>query len=145
MLGGMAGYTVFSALAAIKTSYLVFALLQAPIGLFTITALVTGNTLVQTHSSPAMRGRMLALWTLMVIGVAPLVSPLVGWLGDALGPEWTIWFGVICVGLATVVITVVVMRSEKLRFVVDHTRRFPTIRLLRNNTPPDNDIDEPRR
>ena len=145
MLGGMAGYTVFSALAAIKTSYLVFALLQAPIGLFTITALVTGNTLVQTHSSPAMRGRMLALWTLMIIGVAPLVSPLVGWLGDTLGPEWTIWFGVICVGLATVIITAVVMRSKKLRFVVDHTRRFPTIRLLRNNTPPDNDIDEPRR
>lgn len=143
VLIGMAGYTVFSALAAIKTSYLIFALLQAPIGLFTITALVTGNTLVQTASSPVMRGRMLALWNLMIMGAAPLVSPLVGWLGDALGPEWTIWFGVICVGVATLAITALVMHKDQLRFVLDHTRRWPTVRLLRNGGP-SNDVDEPK-
>lgn len=139
VLMGMAGYTVFSAVAAIKTNYLTFALLQAPIGFFTITALVTGNTLVQTQASPAMRGRMLSLWNLTIMGVAPIVSPLIGWLGDALGPEWTILFGVIAVGLATVIITVVVMRQDRLRLVLDRSRKFPTIRILRN--PPESSDD----
>lgn len=139
VLIGMAGYTLFSTLAAIKTNYFIFAALQAPIGLFTITALVTGNTLVQTQASPAMRGRMLSLWNLMIMGVAPIVSPIIGWLGDTFGPEWTILFGVIAVGLATVIITVVVMRQDKLRFVLDRSRRFPTIRILRNPPKPTDD------
>nr|WP_083655381.1 MFS transporter [Vaginimicrobium propionicum] len=139
VLIGMAGYTVFSIGAAIKTNYLTFALLQAPIGFFTITALVTGNTLVQTQASPAMRGRMLSLWNLTIMGVAPIVSPLIGWLGDTFGPEWTILFGVICVGLATVIITAVVMHQDRLRLVLDRSRKFPTIRILRNPPKPSDD------
>lgn len=138
VLGGMAGYTVLSLWAAFSPNYATFAFLQAPIGLFTITALVTGNTLVQMHSSPAMRGRMLGLWNLTIMGVAPIVSPLVGWLGDSVGPRSTVLFGVVAVAVATALITWIIMHNDRLRFRLRMRRFFPTLRLEHL---PERDVD----
>lgn len=123
MIYGMAGYTIFGLAAALAPNYWLFAILQAPIGLVTITTLVTGNTLLQAHTSPTMRGRVLSLWMLAIMGVTPLVSPIVGRLGDILGPRSTVLFGVVCVGISCIIITTVIMRSDKLRVRFDSHRR----------------------
>lgn len=139
VLGGMVGYTVFMLWAAVSTNFGLFALLQAPIGFFTITALVTGNTLVQTNSAPQMRGRMLAIWSLMIMGVAPLISPLVGWIGDVIGPRATLLFGVICVGLAVILITTYVMRSHNLHLRISRDSGFPYLFVQQT---PERDVDD---
>ena len=123
ILGGMAGYTLFNLAAAFSPSFVLFAALQIPIGLATITVLVTANTMVQSSTSPQMRGRVMALWGLVIMGVTPLVSPLVGWLGDNAGPQSTVLFGVGCVAVALVIITTVVMRSDQLSLTFDLHRR----------------------
>ncbi|AWY96338.1 Transporter, major facilitator family protein [Propionibacterium freudenreichii] len=123
MIISMAAYTVLGLVAAFSTNYWVFALLQAPIGLATITALVTGNTLLQSHTSASMRGRVLSLWMLMITGITPVVSPVVGHLGDWLGPRATVMFGVVCVGISTVIITWVIMHTDSLRLRFASHRR----------------------
>lgn len=123
ILGGMAGYTIFSLVAAFSPRFELFAALQVPIGLAAATVLVTGNTMVQSSTSPQMRGRVMALWGLVIMGVTPLVSPLVGWLGDHLGPQSTVLFGVVCVGIALVVITFVIMRTDQIRLRLGTGRR----------------------
>lgn len=123
MIISMAAYTVLGLVAAFSTNYWVFALLQAPIGLATITALVTGNTLLQSHTSASMRGRVLSLWMLMITGITPVISPVVGHLGDWLGPRATVMFGVICVGISTVIITWVIMHTDSLRLRFASHRR----------------------
>ncbi|MGI5952082.1 MAG: MFS transporter, partial [Brooklawnia sp.] len=65
VLAGMAGYTLFNLAAAFSPSYELFAILQVPVGLATVTVLVTGNTMVQSSTSPEMRGRVMALWGLV--------------------------------------------------------------------------------
>ena len=123
ILGGMAGYTIFSLVAAFSPWFGLFAALQVPIGLAAATVLVTGNTMVQSSTSPQMRGRVMALWGLVIMGVTPLVSPLVGWLGDHLGPQSTVLFGAVCVGIALVVITFVIMRTDQIRLRLSTGRR----------------------
>lgn len=139
---GMAGYTLFNLLAAISPRFWLFALLQAPVGFFTITALVTGNSLLQTATAPQLRGRVMALWGLSITGLAPIISPVVGWIGDAFGPRATIWFGVVCVGLVTAALTAVIMRHDHIRVRLDWHRRAPWLRLDRLIT---NDVSDVRR
>jgi MFS family permease len=43
------------------------------------------NTLVQVHTDPHMKGRFMALWTIVVWGTTPLGAPLVGYLGSQFG------------------------------------------------------------
>jgi MFS family permease len=115
VLMGMAGYVVFSFFAGISPNYWIFAILQVPIGLFTITTLVVGNSMVQTRTAPEMRGRVMALWNLVIMGVTPVISPLVGILGDVIGPRSTVQFGVIAVAICLVLIVAYVMHHHSLR------------------------------
>ncbi|MDI9627011.1 MAG: MFS transporter [Acidobacteriota bacterium] len=141
ILGGMAGYTVFNLVAAFSPRFGLFAALQVPIGLATATVLVTGNTLIQSGTSPQMRGRVMALWGLVIMGVTPLVSPLVGWLGDHLGPQSTVLFGVVCVGISLVLITFVIMRTDQIRLRLG-TGRHGWVWLERGSL--SEDVDEPK-
>ena len=141
ILGGMAGYTVFNLVAAFSPWFGLFAALQVPIGLATATVLVTGNTLIQSGTSPQMRGRVMALWGLVIMGVTPLVSPLVGWLGDHLGPQSTVLFGVVCVGISLVLITFVIMRTDQIRLRLG-TGRHGWVWLERGSL--SEDVDEPK-
>lgn len=123
ILLGMVGYTVFNVAAAFAPSFEMFAIWQIPVGLATITVLVTANTMVQSATTPQMRGRVMALWGLVIMGVTPLVSPVVGWLGDNVGPQATVLFGAICVGIAVTIITGVVMRTDRISLSFDPHRR----------------------
>lgn len=138
---GMVGYAVFNAAAALAPNFLVFVALQAPVGFFTITALVTGNSLLQTATAPQMRGRVMALWGLAITGMAPIISPVVGWLGDRFGPPATIWFGVTCVTIATALIVVTIMTRESIHLRLDRHKRAPWLRLERLIT---RDVDQQR-
>lgn len=123
ILLGMAGYTLFNLASAFAPTFETFVALQIPVGLATITVLVTANTMVQSSTSPEMRGRVMALWGLVIMGVTPVISPLVGWLGDNIGPQATILFGVVAVGVALVVITAVIMHKDRLRLRFDLATR----------------------
>jgi MFS family permease len=43
------------------------------------------NALVQFETELALRGRVMAVWSMALPGCMPLLSPLVGWVGTALG------------------------------------------------------------
>jgi MFS family permease len=46
-----------------------------------------------------MRGRVMALWALAWLGSTPIGGPVVGWVGQVIGPRWALVIG----GLPTVV------------------------------------------
>lgn len=116
---GMIGYSVFSTIAVLSPSYWLFAVMQIPIGFVTITCLVTCNAMLQTSSSQHMRGRIMALWVLVFAGVTPLVSPLIGWLGENIGPRSAVIFGIICVSSAALILIPWVMWHDSIRVHID--------------------------
>ena len=45
------------------------------------------NSTLQLGASPAMRGRVMALYSVVFLGSTPIGSPLVGWLAEVAGPR----------------------------------------------------------
>ena len=55
------------------------------IGAASILYTTSTTTLVQVESKSSMRGRVLALQTILLVGTTPIGGPLLGWLADAHG------------------------------------------------------------
>lgn len=89
VLAGLAFGTVEIALG-LMPSYLTFALLSPLLGLCLLTMLNAANTTVQLSVSPVMRGRVMALYMMLVMGGTPLGAPVVGWVGATFGARWTL-------------------------------------------------------
>lgn len=141
VVGALAGFAAFSLAAAWAPTFEVFALLQVPIGFTAITTMVTANTLIQVSLAPGVRGRVMSLWVLGVMGGTPFVGPLVGWVGATLGPRWTVMVGVVGVGATAIGALAYVLRSQRLRLRLRWEDRRPTWVLL----PLSEDVEVERR
>ena len=71
-------------------SYVTFALLTPVLGFSLLTMLNAANTTVQLSVDPAMRGRVMALYMMLVMGGTPIGAPVVGWVGATFGARWTL-------------------------------------------------------
>jgi MFS family permease len=89
VLAGLAFGTVEIALG-LMPSYLTFALVTPVLGLCLLTMLNAANTTVQLSVSPVMRGRVMALYMMVVMGGTPVGAPIVGWVGATFGARWTL-------------------------------------------------------
>ncbi|MCU1535784.1 MAG: transporter, partial [Humibacillus sp.] len=128
LLVALVGFTVSTALLAVAPSYVLFAVLLVPTGLFALTALTTANAMVQISVDPIMRGRVMALYMAIFMGGTPVGAPVIGWVGDVWGPRWTIAIGTIAVGLSLVAVAVWVSRRQDVA-VSFQPRRRPWVRV----------------
>lgn len=131
VLIALAVFTVSSAFAALSPSYWFFALMQVPIGLGSVMVLVVGNSLVQIGTAPQFRGRVMTVWSTMLLGGTPFISPLVGWLGKEYGARATVWFETVSILLTIVAVGLWIRKSENLRVQIDRTHRIPWISVAR--------------
>ncbi len=100
-LGAFAGAMAASALAP---DFVTFMLLQIPIGLASVSVMVTANAIIQIGCEAEMRGRVMALWGAVVLGPAPVMSPLLGVVAAAYGARATLFVcaaAVFCAFLGT--------------------------------------------
>jgi predicted MFS family arabinose efflux permease len=58
-----------------------------PLGAASVTFAAGVNSSLQIAVEPAMRGRVMALYSVVFLGSTPIGAPLVGWLAEALGPR----------------------------------------------------------
>jgi MFS family permease len=130
LLVSFAAFAVASAAAALAPSYVWFAVLLIPVGLTALTVLTTANSMVQLSVDPAMRGRVMALYMAVFMGGTPLGSPLIGWIGSAWGPRWTILVGSVATALAVLAAMLYLMRSEEMH-VTYHPRQWPRVSVVR--------------
>jgi MFS family permease len=130
LLVSFAAFAVASAALALAPSYVWFAVLLVPVGLTALTVLTTANSMVQLSVDPAMRGRVMALYMAVMMGGTPLGSPLIGWIGSAWGPRWTILVGSFATGLAVLVAMVYLVRSEDMHLSYHHHYR-PRLTVVR--------------
>ncbi len=130
LLVALSAFVVASAAAALAPSYFWFAVLLIPVGLSALTVITTATAMVQLSVDPAMRGRVMALYMAVFMGGTPLGSPLIGWIGSAWGPRWTILVGSIATGLAVLGASLYLVRSENVRVTFDRHER-PRLRVTR--------------
>jgi MFS family permease len=72
------------ALAAAPDLPLVWVLLPA-LGFVGTAFAITGNSTLQLTSAPQLRGRVMAIYTVIFLGSTPIGAPLAGWVGQHLG------------------------------------------------------------
>lgn len=105
-------------------TYWTFAIALIPVGLSALTLMTTANATVQMSVAPAMRGRVMALYMAIFMGTTPIGAPIIGWIGEAWGPRWTILFGGL-VALATAIAALAfLMWAKKVRFGYDADARL---------------------
>ena len=63
------------------------------VGVFSIAFTSLTNTILQIESAPAMRGRVMSLWSMAFLGSTLIGAPLIGWIASQAGPRWGIAVG----------------------------------------------------
>jgi MFS family permease len=82
------------------------------VGFFSINFLSFANVILQTESIPSMRGRVMSLWSVALLGSTAIGGPIIGWVGQHIGPR----FGLILGGLAALVASGIgVMALKKIK------------------------------
>jgi predicted MFS family arabinose efflux permease len=76
--------------SGVMPSYVSFMVITPVLGLSALTMITSANATVQLSVSPAMRGRVMALYMMIFQGGTPLGAPIVGWVGDTFGARWTL-------------------------------------------------------
>jgi MFS family permease len=74
-------------------SFWVSTVLLAPVGYCMMLQMACCNTLVQSMVPDELRGRVMAVYSMMFMGMAPLGSLMAGTLGHNLGAPWTVALG----------------------------------------------------
>ena len=88
-----AGFGVSLMLFSFSRSFWLSVALLLPVGYFVMLQMAASNTLVQVMVPDALRGRVMSVYSMMFMGLAPLGSLLGGALADRLGAPWTVAIG----------------------------------------------------
>ncbi len=87
LVGAAIGFGALELLAAAAPSLPLQVLALVPLGAMTVTFSAGINSTMQLAVTPAMRGRVMALYSMVFLGSTPIGAPLVGWLAEVAGPR----------------------------------------------------------
>lgn len=76
--------------AGLAPGYWTFAVVLPVMGLTALLTTTAANARVQMRVDPQLRGRVMALYMMLLLGGTPLGAPLLGWVGEVLGARWTL-------------------------------------------------------
>lgn len=99
IVGALGVFAVCEGALALAPTYVTYAIMLIPVGLAALTVMTAANARVQLTTQPSMRGRVMALYMAIFLGGTPLGAPVIGWIGDTVGPRWTLAVGAIATGL----------------------------------------------
>lgn len=104
-------FGVLESVASVMPTFLTFALILPLCGALILTTLIAANSTMQLRSTPENRGRVMGIYLMIFLGGAPLGSPVIGWIGQTIGPRFAIATGGIVTILAAL-IAIVVTRGK---------------------------------
>jgi MFS family permease len=93
VIGAAFAFGIASISAALMPTYWSFAISLIPVGLSSLTLMTAANATIQLSTTPVMRGRVMALYMAVFMGGTPIGAPIIGWVGEAFGPRYTILLG----------------------------------------------------
>jgi MFS family permease len=79
--------------SGLMPSYIAYAATLPMLGLATLLTLTAANASVQLGVDQLRRGRVMALYIMVLMGGTAIGSPIIGWVGYTMGPRWTLIMG----------------------------------------------------
>jgi MFS family permease len=87
MAGAAIGFGALALLAAGMPSLATEVAVLAPLGAAGVILAASVNSALQLAAEPSMRGRVMALYSVVFLGTTPIGGPLAGWLSEAVDPR----------------------------------------------------------
>jgi MFS family permease len=87
LAGAAMGFGSLALLAAGAPTMAWELIVLAPLGAASVILAASVNSALQLASEPRMRGRVMALYSIVFLGSTPIGGPLVGWLSEAIDPR----------------------------------------------------------
>ena len=144
LVGSAIAFGVLTVVDGLMPTYPAFAVSLVPTGIAALTFSTSANSIVQLGTSPAMRGRVMALYMLVFAGGTPIGAPAIGWVAEQLGARYSLIVGGGISALTGLAVAIVVGRSSHLR-VSAHIRPHPHLHLRPGGSlPPQAVYDEAR-
>jgi MFS family permease len=105
-------FGIGTALIAIAPNPFAAALAAYVTGATGIAFLSATMTSLQLGSIPAMRGRVMALYSILFLGSTPIGGPLSGWLAEQYGTRWSLMLGAVAAAISGIVCLAALRRRE---------------------------------
>ena len=123
IVGAAAAFAVFEAASSFMPTYALFMALLVPTGAAAILLSTAANTILQLGAAPHMQGRVMALYTTVFVGSAPLGSMFVGWLGGVAGPRSALLGGGVLSGFVALACAIYDARAQRVEVTFDEPGR----------------------
>lgn len=114
-------FGLLQALAGYAPGRLTFSALLVGIGFMTLIFITSANSMVQLRSDPTLRGRVMALYVLVLVGSQAIGGPVIGVISEQIGPRIAMALSGLIPAVAAVVIGLVLARTG--HFTVQVTLR----------------------
>ncbi len=96
------GFGLAVLFAAFAPTLSIALLAMVPVGFLSINFLSLANSLLQIRTAPEMRGRVMSLWSISLLGSTPFGGPIIGAISQYVSPRWGLAVG----GIAAIAISV---------------------------------------
>ncbi len=106
-------FGVLEVVAGLMPTYWSYAAVLPVLGLAALLTLTASNASVQLRVDPAQRGRVMALYMMVLLGGTPIGAPLLGWVGEVLGARWTLIGGGALTVLGVILSVLLVRRRRR--------------------------------
>jgi len=106
-------FAIVEVLAGLMPSYASFAATLPVLGLVTLLTLTAANGSIQMRVEPQLRGRVMALYFMLLLGGSAVGAPILGVVGEAFGPRWTLIGGGVLTALGVLVSTALIERHRR--------------------------------
>ncbi len=108
--------------SGLMPTYWMFALSLPLVGITSLTMMNSLQTVVQMSVDADIRGRVMALYMMILMGGTPFGAPVVGWVGETFGARWTLIGGGAATLVAVLVAAILLIRAEDIDVRAVHVR-----------------------
>ncbi|MDJ0317979.1 MULTISPECIES: MFS transporter [Arthrobacter] len=115
IVGGALAFGVTVGVSALMPSFFLYAVALVFVGLTSLTFMNACNTTVQLSTDSVMRGRVLAVYMVVLQGGTPIGAPLVGWIATEFGVRWSLGMAAVVAVLSGLIALIMMNRRNSIR------------------------------
>ena len=130
LVSSMVGLGIALSLAALSGAQLLFSAILIGVGFCTLLFLTSANSLVQMTAPTAVRGRVMSVYLLVLLGFQAIGGPVMGFVIDHLGARPTMFINGIVVVLISIGSGLAMAHRSRLRLSVIRFHRIPALQIV---------------
>jgi MFS family permease len=124
-------FGLIQVMSSLAPNLVVVLITLVALGAVGVSFIALGNSTIQLAAAPEMRGRVMGLWAVAFLGTTPFGAPIMGWVGERVGPRWALGLGGVTVLFAAALSVRSLSRIDHLAgsATVDASDGAPTVKL----------------